>query len=282
VLSFTLWVTDSLGMICDQPDTVTITVTDRTVAGLTASNDSPTGAGQPVNFTAAITQGTNVSYTWAFGDGAAGVGRTPDHAYTAVGTYTAVVTASNSVSVLTATTTVSVTAPVTRYTYLPLVLNNYAAAPDLVVERIEATESDVQVVVRNLGDAPATEDFWVDVYVDPAPAPTAVNQTWSHLSDQGLVWGVTVDLGVGEALTLTHGGLYYRPAESEITWPLAVGTPIYAQVDSANADTTYGAVLENHEITGGAYNNVTQTTVAADDGEGAVDVPKPAHLLPRW
>jgi PKD repeat protein len=282
VLSFTLWVTDSLGMICDWPDTVTITVTDRTVAGLTAANDGPTGAGQPVNFTASITQGTNVSYTWAFGDGITGIGRTPDHTYTTAGPYTAVVTAANSANVLTATTTVTVTR---HRLYLPLVMRGYVAAPDLVVARLEATANDVRVVVRNRGNAPATDDFWVDVYVDPAPAPTAVNQIWPDLAEEGLVWGVEADLAAGAALTLTVGGDFYWAAYSAVDWPLAAGTPVYAQVDSANADTTYGGVREDHEITGGPYNNVLSTTVAAGGASApavAVEgLPASTDLPPR-
>ena len=35
------------------------------------------------------------------------------------------------------------------------------------------------------------------------------------------------------------------------------------QVDSADATTNYGGVLELHEITGGAYNNIAGTTVVA-------------------
>ncbi len=38
------------------------------------------------------------------------------------------------------------------------------------------------------------------------------------------------------------------------------GTAVYVQVDSANADTAYGAVNETHEIHGGAYNNIAFTT----------------------
>jgi uncharacterized repeat protein (TIGR01451 family) len=286
VLSFTLWVTDSLGMICDQPDTVTITVTDRTVAGLTAANDSPTEVGQPVNFTAAITQGTNVSYTWDFGNGITGVGRTPDQTYTTAGPYTAVVTASNSASVLTATTMVSVTAPVTRSTYLPLVFNHYVPAPDLVVEEIVATPDQIQVVIRNVGDASVEDEFWVDGYIDPNPAPTAVNQTWPDLTDQGLVWGVEADLAPGEALTLTVDGPFYWATLSNVTWPLAVGTPVYAQVDSAHAETGYGAVLEVHEIHNWPYeNNILHTVVAASAVIPETSRPfrlvGPAHVPPR-
>jgi hypothetical protein len=35
------------------------------------------------------------------------------------------------------------------------------------------------------------------------------------------------------------------------------GTPVYAQVDSARTGSDYGNVLEDHEISGGMYNNIT-------------------------
>jgi len=145
--------------------------------------------------------------------------------------------------------------------YLPIVANNRTpSVPDLVVERLIATSSSVQIVVKNQGGLPVTGEFWVDLYVDPDPVPTRVNQVWNDLCDEGLVWGVTVDalpLGPGGVITLTVGDDYYWPALSHISWPLLAGTPLYAQVDSANADTTYGAVLEGHEIVGGVYNNIS-------------------------
>jgi hypothetical protein len=153
--------------------------------------------------------------------------------------------------------------PIIYRVYLPLATRRYMAAPDLIVESLIATSNAVTVTIRNVGDASINEvftnEFWVDVYVDPDVAPTEVNQTWEMVGDEGLAWGVTLDalpLAPDEALTLTSNGLYYRPDESEITWPLAPDTPIYAQVDSAHVETAYGTVWEIHEITGGAYNNI--------------------------
>ena len=50
------------------------------------------------------------------------------------------------------------------YTYLSLAANNYLVAPDLVVRSITATSDDVQVVIENQGNAPVTDEFWVEVY----------------------------------------------------------------------------------------------------------------------
>ena len=78
------------------------------IAGLTATSDSPTALGQPTTLTATVTAGSSVGYAWAFGDGALGDGSTASHTYPAAGGYTAVVTASNSLSLVTATVAVAV------------------------------------------------------------------------------------------------------------------------------------------------------------------------------
>jgi PKD repeat protein len=83
-------------------------IVEEAISGLTAVNDSPTLLGQPTTFTATIAAGTNVTYTWEFGDGAAGTGAVVTHTYTAAGPYTATVTAANAVSSATAETGVTV------------------------------------------------------------------------------------------------------------------------------------------------------------------------------
>jgi hypothetical protein len=146
--------------------------------------------------------------------------------------------------------------------YLPFVLKNYKpelAAPDLVVRDIIATSNNVQMIIENQGSAPVTDEFWIDVYIDPDPAPTAVNQSWGDLADEGLVWGITavaLPLEAGGVITLTVGDAYYWSEHSQVSWPLPTGRPVYVQVDSVDADTTYGAVLEGHEVRGEAYNNI--------------------------
>jgi uncharacterized repeat protein (TIGR01451 family) len=89
--------------------TTTVTITDVSIAGLSARNSSPTELGQATTLTATVTAGSNISYTWAFGDGSSGSGANPSHIYPAVGAYTAVVTASNSVNVITAPTIITIT-----------------------------------------------------------------------------------------------------------------------------------------------------------------------------
>jgi hypothetical protein len=78
------------------------------ISGLAALDDSPTELGQATTLTATVTAGTSVTYTWDFGDGDTGSGAVVHHTYPTIGVYTAIVTASNPVSALTATTTVTV------------------------------------------------------------------------------------------------------------------------------------------------------------------------------
>ncbi len=78
------------------------------IAGLAAQSSSPTLLGNTTVFTATVTTGTVDQYTWSFGDGGTASGPTASHRYAAVGTYTAVVTATNSTQAVAAETTVVV------------------------------------------------------------------------------------------------------------------------------------------------------------------------------
>ncbi len=139
--------------------------------------------------------------------------------------------------------------------------------PDLVITDFVVTQDTAQIVIANVGEGQVTDPFWVDLYVDPDPEPVQVNQIWEDLAEQGGVWGVTeavLPLRTGDRLTLTVGGPYFWPEYSELNWPLAAGTTVYAQVDSADAGTLYGGVVEYHELVGEPYNNIALTTVVVD------------------
>ncbi|MBN2391366.1 MAG: PKD domain-containing protein [Anaerolineae bacterium] len=120
-----------------------VTITDVPVTGLTASNDGPTQLGQPTTFTAEVAAGSNVTYTWVFGDGESAYGRVVSHVYAAGGSYTAIVTARNSVNSLTASTRVNVGA----YIYLPLVLRNWSTGSITPTPTITPTPSPQDVYV---------------------------------------------------------------------------------------------------------------------------------------
>jgi hypothetical protein len=174
--------------------------------------------------------------------------------------------------------------------FLPVVLNGSSAAPDIVVEDIQASASSLAVVLRNQGAASVNEPFWVDLYVDPDPPPGGVNQIWSDgRSSRGAVWAVSLSalpLVPGEVLTLTVGGPYYQPVFSNVAGDYPVGTQLYVQADSANAGSTYGAVLEAHEWYRQPYNNISSITLdsplslsAVSDGGDAESDPLPSRPL---
>lgn len=88
-------------------------VVDAPIRGLVASNSSPQPVNYPVTLSTFVTSGDNISYVWDFGDGSGGSGSPISHQYSEMGVYTAVVTASNSINMLTATTVVSLTEIIT-------------------------------------------------------------------------------------------------------------------------------------------------------------------------
>jgi PKD repeat protein len=97
---------NTLGMVTA---TVSVTITDRHISGLAAASDSPTELGQITSFSAGVTTGTNVTYSWDFGDGTHGSGANATHIYPAVGNYIVTLTASNTAGVETATIVVGIT-----------------------------------------------------------------------------------------------------------------------------------------------------------------------------
>jgi hypothetical protein len=90
-------------------------------SGLVLSHDGPTSLGRATTMTATLPTGSNAIYQWDLGDGQTATGLVVTHTYAAPGDYTVVVTASNSVSLITDAMIV----PVRSVTYLPLVMRNY-------------------------------------------------------------------------------------------------------------------------------------------------------------
>jgi hypothetical protein len=164
--------------------------------------------------------------------------------------------------------------PTVHIIYLPVIAGG--AYPDLVVDRIIATSNSVETIIKNQGNVALAPNYLspfalrVDLYVAPDPVPTEVNQTWDDgRCTQGVVWLVTGEslmLAPGDTLTLTIGDAHYQPSLSNFLGSLPVGVPIYAQVDSAGSNMTYGAVPESHEVvTGGTYNNITGPVFSTPD-----------------
>lgn len=133
--------------------------------------------------------------------------------------------------------------------YLPLIFKNSVPAPDLVINSLTATSSGVTVVIRNQGNAPVVDAFWVDVYFNPASTPT-LNKRWQDIAGHGQVWGVQgaglSQLVPGGTLTLTTNDTFYFPDLSS-PLPLPIGANVFALADSVDFSTTFGAVQESNE-----------------------------------
>ena len=157
--------------------------------------------------------------------------------------------------------------------------------PDLVIDGLIATSNGVTVTIRNAGSTPVPDDagheFWVDAYVNPSHKP-GYNETWQTMGCQGAVWGITwsgspyspsdlarqaLPLEPGEVFTLTTRGDYYWWPKEGIDWPLEQGDTVYAQVDSANVDTSFGGVQEGDE-----NNNVTNGVSVQNLGGGVLPI----------
>jgi hypothetical protein len=105
----------------DVSNVVTVTVRDEPITGLSAANSGPTALANATAFTATKTAGSNVTYKWNFGDTTAETSYTTTatvtHTNTFGGSYTAVVTATNSLgTVVTATTPYVVITPTVSLT----------------------------------------------------------------------------------------------------------------------------------------------------------------------
>jgi hypothetical protein len=182
---------------------------------------------------------------------------------TFLGTYNLWITASDVAGNTTTVGPFDVTVVPPTTSYIPLVMKNGLFAPDLVVENILVTANGVEIKITNIGNAPVRDAFWVDLYIDPHPTPTVVNQTWDQLSTQGLVWGVedVSALVPRGSLTINLSHPSFRPDYSYFTGAFKIGVPIYVQVDSY-AGTNYGAILERDEITAALYNNIAGPSYA--------------------
>lgn len=109
-------------------DTHSITITDIPITGLVADNDSPALLGEVTTLNATVAGGTNVVYTWDFGDGETGSGQVVTHTYDHPGVYTAIVTASNSANSLSTSTQVIILEP-TYWQFLPFIIKNDPLGP---------------------------------------------------------------------------------------------------------------------------------------------------------
>jgi len=185
-----------------------VQIVDIPITGLSAQNNSPTLLTGTTTLSATVNSGTNVSFTWAFGDGQAASGSTVNHQYVSPGAYTAVVTATNGRGNVMATTTVYINdVPVTglsvrtsvawlgQTTLLTASLNtgtnvlymwslgDGASGPGATVTHVFVSPGLYSATVTATNSVGTTSaGATALVYGPPAASFTLANPSWAHVT----------------------------------------------------------------------------------------------------
>ena len=210
-LTFHLALTDARGLASLSSALVTVTVGDVGVAGLSVSNNGPAILGDAIQFAAAVMAGSNVVYTWDFGDGQTGTGPNPVHTYLATGTFNAVVVARNSTNELSATTfatvvsnsalngTLTTKVGPTLITYTLVLTNEHASLPMTNVMISGSVPAQAQLVFCTNAILSASGGDYDNGFVRlPAPVTLAVGQSVT------LTWTVRPNPGTRSVVNRGH------------------------------------------------------------------------------
>lgn len=245
--------------------TTAVTAVEARITGLVAENNSPTILGGTTTLWAHPATGSQVSYAWSFGDGATGSGASVTHVYPAEGTYTAVVTASNTLNTITATTPVTITAP---------------AMPIIQVEPATLAFSGVAG-----GDDPPAQSFTIQNTGGGSLAWTAAEDLgWLSLSSvQGSAPAVvTATVHLGDLHPGTYSGLIAvrdsnakaTPKTVEVTLVVSAPEPppdiaLTAEAGYANIQLRWNPIgaldLDTYRITRAVGTSQSFTAVAMTD-----------------
>lgn len=199
----------------------------------------------------------------------------------------------------TATGTVTVKVSPLYFSYLPLVGVASAAAPapapllapDLVgTFALSPAQTSftagqpvaITATITNRGTGPA-DAFWVDLYMNPAVAPTTSNIAWNTTCSltpcQGLAWYVSGGLLPGQTVTLTSAAGSFMSSYSIWSGAFTPGTTdLYLYVDSWNPNVVSGGVAESDETNNRAELHALSVGGAAAQG---LDLPDAAALPQR-
>ncbi len=245
---------------------VGVTILDTPIMGLTASNNSPTALADVTTLNASITAGDGVTYTWDFGDGSMGNGAVVSHTYAALGSYTAIVTASNSSGIKTANTVVTLISPVS------LSISKSAPTSVKLGEPITYT-----LMVMNSGPKPANEV----IISDPLPNGASyvsggnlngnvVSWTIATLPAKGTIT-VTFSVMATDTVTnqnygVTASGGYSATGQAVVTTIKPPDAPISGLMITSNSPVVFGtSAIFNASVSSG--DNVTYNW---DFGDGTI------------
>jgi hypothetical protein len=189
------------------------------IEGLVATNDSPTPLGSSTTLTGTVTGGSELLFEWDFGDGQTGVGSVVTHTYPAAGVFTAVVTASNTVSEMVASTIVAVDEPI-----VGLVAVDDSPAPAGYLSTLTATvEAGTNVTYEwDFGDGYVGSGSHVGhVYSEPGDylATVTARNSVSELSI-----GISVAIGLGVVVDEDISGTIVYSDAQELPTTLDIPT----------------------------------------------------------
>jgi len=242
------------------PFTDAIVIVDAPITGLTATNDSPTYYGNPTTLTAHITSGTNAAYQWDYGDGDSGTGRVSTHVYPDLGTYTATVTATNTISLVVATTVVTIVdAPVTG-----LVATNDSPTEFGSLTTLTATVSAGTNIVYtwDFGDG-ADGSGAVMTHTYPSPGTYTATVTASNATNSTSAETVVDILEVPiSGLSAQNDGPTYLGSATVISATVITGTNISYLWDFGDGSNGSGAISSHIYPTLGSY---TATVTATNE-----------------
>jgi hypothetical protein len=162
--------------------------------------------------------------------------------------------------------------------YLPRLGTAATPMPDLEVLGVTLAAApadsgkvyELQVTIRNAGDAAIATPFWVDLYLDPDQAPQP-GEGWPAVAAFGASWRV-YDLAAGATLTLSSLSPNdpTDPGKSYTVLPTfldGASYTVYVQADAYSPDgSPNGAVTEQHEDNniGGPYTITVGPTLDGD------------------
>jgi PKD repeat protein len=179
-----LTVTDNGGLT--DTDNATVTVTATNVAPVAEANGPYSGnTGVAISFSSAGTtdsDGTIASYSWNFGDGTTSTSANPTHAYTAAGTYTAVLTVTDNGGLTdTDNATVTVTTPSGSYASLPYSTGFESGFDTYWTTKTSSTYGRILIATANTPHT-GTKHLTMDVTTN---GNYATNEAWLKLNLSG-------------------------------------------------------------------------------------------------
>lgn len=230
---YTVTVTATNGMGSAAAETQ-IVVRDHPLQGLQVFSSAPTTVGK-ISVFSATASGSGISYTWDFGDGNQASGRTVSNQYAAPGTYTAVVTATNSSGTLSEGIAVTIyPTPTARLQSAAMRVPESAGSVPITVMLDTPASVDITVtVIVTDGSAVAPQDYTAvirDIMI-PAGATTATHvisvagdstaesdeSVFIHLTQAD---GAALGTPASAVLTITNDDAQPPPAARKIYLPL--------------------------------------------------------------